>query len=518
MTGKAYRSLTFKTAKSEGTEFRTAELNDQEHLIVPVIAIVEGVLWASNSPQPELALASEFGKFPAAWDGRPILLGHPKNAAGEGVSANSPDVWDTVVLGQMFGTVLDGKKLKAEMWINTERADKDLVTRMQEGVVEVSTGLFTETESKTGIYNGEEYKGIWRNIMPDHLAILPEGVTGACSVEDGCGAPRNNKAKGARTMPCNCTKQTFQALMASAVPFTSELRGGERSDVTTRDALATALSSVDKDAWFYVAAVYEDHFVYGQYDPESGTVKTFDRGYSIKADGTVILAKDITEVRAETSYVPVSVSVQQGNQPKGAEMSNQPNQAAQEAQRQAEAAQAEADKKSLASIKENAEKARAWLKANVDKGEEAIAGKTDVEVIILEAYHRGVGTRKPAENQQQQQPSEKTAEQKAADEIARRNAEAAAQPAARALAYYEQRKANLVKALSGKTAMTDDELKSLEPAMLEKLAATFGGKVAEEAAVNFAGAAPNNLSQQQGQDKEPNYTPPALAFPPKKAA
>jgi hypothetical protein len=40
-------------------------------------------------------------------------------------------------------------------------------------------------EDTEGVFNGQEFAGIWRNVIPDHLAILPEGVIGACSVADG---------------------------------------------------------------------------------------------------------------------------------------------------------------------------------------------------------------------------------------------------------------------------------------------------------------------------------------------
>ena len=43
---------------------RTDTFMDQEHMVVPVIALVEGVVHASNSPVPELALASEFARHP----------------------------------------------------------------------------------------------------------------------------------------------------------------------------------------------------------------------------------------------------------------------------------------------------------------------------------------------------------------------------------------------------------------------------------------------------------------------
>ncbi len=58
--------------------------------------------------------------------------------------------------------------------------------------MEVSTGLFSEIEAKPGIFKGRHYKGVVRNLRPDHLAILPDSI-GACSIADGAGLMRNSR-------------------------------------------------------------------------------------------------------------------------------------------------------------------------------------------------------------------------------------------------------------------------------------------------------------------------------------
>jgi len=56
-------------------------------------------------------------------------------------------------------------------------------------------------------FRGERFTEIDRRIIPDHLALLTE-EQGACSWEDGCGAPRLNNKKKENTMK---TLQTFKA-------------------------------------------------------------------------------------------------------------------------------------------------------------------------------------------------------------------------------------------------------------------------------------------------------------------
>lgn len=189
-------------AEPDVQNIRTAQLFDQAHTVIPAVVLVEGVLWPANAPAPELALAEEFGRFPDGWNGRPVVFDHPR-VDGLAVSASSPDVLEVNSFGQLFNTRLDGTKLKTEIWINNARVQRmsedarevidDLLSG--KGMAEVSTGLFTMNEMVKGTYKGQEYEAVWRNIVPDHLAVLPKGIKGACSVEDGCGAPRMNAMK-----------------------------------------------------------------------------------------------------------------------------------------------------------------------------------------------------------------------------------------------------------------------------------------------------------------------------------
>lgn len=185
----------------EPADVRVEKMQDKEYLVAPVIALVEGVLSGQNSDVPELALAEVFGARLAGWNGRPVVMSHPQLSDGTFVSANSPDIQDEWTFGQIFDALVEDNKLKVEAWIDVGRAGDlggdfaDTVERLQSGeIVEVSVGVFVLLEETSGIYDGEEYGAVWLDITPDHLALLPEGVLGACSNEDGCGTPRVNKA------------------------------------------------------------------------------------------------------------------------------------------------------------------------------------------------------------------------------------------------------------------------------------------------------------------------------------
>ncbi len=192
------RGIALRVQQDDEVEIRTEQLFGQDHLVVPVVALVQGVLQGMSAENPELALAEEFGRFPQGWDGRPLVMNHPV-INNQPVSANSPTVLEAYAFGQIFNSKVAEGRLKVEAWINLARVEEmggevaDLVTRINDGkVIEVSTGLFTGVEERSGKFNGKQYVGIWRNIVPDHLAFLSEGSVGACSVADGCGTPRVN--------------------------------------------------------------------------------------------------------------------------------------------------------------------------------------------------------------------------------------------------------------------------------------------------------------------------------------
>ncbi|MEB3025877.1 DUF2213 domain-containing protein, partial [Parvimonas sp. M13] len=141
---------------------------------------------------------SEFGKFPASWDGRPVMMNHP-NIGGMWVSASIHSVLETYQIGFLANTKLDDTKLKTEAWLDKDMIDAiggdatETYQRVLDGeMVDVSVGAFIDIVEGAGIHNGKNYAGSWANVVPDHLAFLSAGVQGACTVEAGCGAPRIN--------------------------------------------------------------------------------------------------------------------------------------------------------------------------------------------------------------------------------------------------------------------------------------------------------------------------------------
>jgi hypothetical protein len=285
-----HKHMSFRAAV--GGELRTAEFHGQQHLVVPVVALVEGVIQASTADTPELVLASEFGHTPDAWNGRPVVLDHPD---GGKTSANSPEVLDRVGLGTTFHARMDGKRLLLEAWLDLNASAEGASTmlqRLQAGeLVEVSVGVFVDSKPVQGVFNGTPYQGVWENVVPDHVAFLSEGAKGACSIEMGCGAPRTAAAGGAMTT----LKEKISALL-------EKFRGAEGpSDNDLRRALHDALFAVEPGFLGIEAVFPEDALVVYAVAP-TGELQFFRRAFTSQADGTVTLAKKAEEVKMTTKF------------------------------------------------------------------------------------------------------------------------------------------------------------------------------------------------------------------------
>ncbi len=315
------------TLRARIAETRTETFRGKEHLVIPVVALVEGVMQAVNSPVPEFVSAEVIGQAPQLWNGRAVLVNHPE-VDGELVSANRPDVLEEEQIGSIFNSEEEEGKLSLEAWIDLERAAEvggttaETVDRIASGdTIEVSIGAFVDVKDEEGEFEGAAFEGVWTAISPDHLALLEEGKIGACSVAAGCGT--NRMAEGA--CPCGPGCACQRAAEEEAMPFMERLkkllatvsegaeiralkaaaglRLSEISDEDRRTMIEGALSEEGSDEDFIFAiAVFETFVVY------HSDGKLFKRSFSIEDERNVSLGDDTIEVVAKTSFVPVEES------------------------------------------------------------------------------------------------------------------------------------------------------------------------------------------------------------------
>ena len=170
-----------------------------ETLNFPVKALREQILDCVNClPGGEFVPASEIRKVLNEWNGKPITIDHPRDTRGRLEFANrDPEFLESVKVG----VITNARWINGFLWVDAH-LDRVLAATTVEGRgiigallgggpdVEISTGYGMELEFRSGSFEGQRFHFAQSDIQPDHLALLPVGMAGACSIEDGCGAAR----------------------------------------------------------------------------------------------------------------------------------------------------------------------------------------------------------------------------------------------------------------------------------------------------------------------------------------
>jgi hypothetical protein len=305
------------TGAAAGAELRAATFEGREHVVVPVIALLgDVVVRPLGSAGPEFVPAAELASAPGGWNGRPVVPDHP-----EGGTANEPHTLERQAFGRLFGTRFEGGKLRTEAWLDPERAAKvgaeaqRVIDRCRAGeTVEVSVGAWVVAEKRSGTApDGTPYDYVWHDVVPDHLAMLPEGTTGACSISMGCGAPR--AAKGVE-MPEAKDEKPRGILSRFLQSF--GLRGAAEddgvSDRELRDALASALRTVEP-GFDWIEEVFPDAGVVIYTALTDRKVLWFRRTFSKNEAGEVTLNDDRSQVEPILRYEPVKAAEAEPEKP-----------------------------------------------------------------------------------------------------------------------------------------------------------------------------------------------------------
>ena len=253
-------------------------LEGRAHIVVPMVMALEGVL---NGSQGAMYYpADELKNSCSVWNHKPVVVYHPTDKDGDGITACDPDVLTNRKIGVILNTRFEDNKLKADAWIEPDRV-KLIDNRIMEALdknemIELSTGLEVQIENTAGEFNNIPYVGIVRNFKPDHLAVLPD-KEGACSINDGAGFLRNQVDKDKK-------KKKDEVIVVD----------NEMSHGTLRDLLWQLLNQVDEDAW--IEDVFDNFFVY------MSDGKFWKYSYLEQEPGVVVLVGSPEQVVRVTEY------------------------------------------------------------------------------------------------------------------------------------------------------------------------------------------------------------------------
>ncbi len=290
-------TLIIHSQQTENYEIKTKTYQGKKHLVVPVVMMVEGV--HNGSHGKIFHKAEELGKFIESWNGIPIVIQHPEKD-GKFISANSPEVLELQKVGRTFNTRLENKKLIADAWLEEEKL-KETSMKAYKAIkkyepLDVSTGIFNDEIEEIGSYSGEDYEAIASNYRPDHLALLPGGQ-GACSWADGCGIRANSINMDTKKMIQSLQSSGF--IVSEIVNNMGEAFQGFKERI---DSLSSKLREKNKQGTYcYLEEVYPGHIVYSE-SGEMGS-KLYKQNYQVNTSGVVELTGDPVEVHKKVEYI-----------------------------------------------------------------------------------------------------------------------------------------------------------------------------------------------------------------------
>ena len=295
--------FTFLANISLTPEARRAEIDGIEHLVVPAVAVKEGVL--NNILYP----AAKLQNMVEGWNGVPVPIRHPMGENGP-ITANSPEVEASQNIGKFYNVQWnpDIAGIVGELWLNIEKAERlgygEVIESLEGGeMMEISTGLLADTTEQSGEFESVPYTNVIDDIRPDHLALLPDDI-GACSIEQGCGAMRLNQEDCTCGGTCgNCSTPKLNWWQRIRNLFIKP-KVNQASHDSIRSKIRSLLierhGGENADPWPFIVDVYDNFFIY-ELGPE-----LWREEYHLENDGNeVALHGEPEAVQVEVQYVPV---------------------------------------------------------------------------------------------------------------------------------------------------------------------------------------------------------------------
>lgn len=246
---------------------------DDHYVIKNVVPLVDDVVMNSG-----LYPADEIKKSYDGLNGNPAPYNHPQ-VDGAYVSAHNIRAVNQYHVGSWIENAShDGGKVLVDLKINkviAERSEKgqELLSRVKslmdnaDGAepIHVSTGLLLNREQATGASKGKKYSWIARNMEWDHLAILPPGIPGAGTPDDGVGIFATNSGDVERItvnlaesqQPDDSADHLNKSWLSKLVKYMVNRSDLSFSDITDQ-IRRLVQKDIGEDSWPYIVAVYDD--------------------------------------------------------------------------------------------------------------------------------------------------------------------------------------------------------------------------------------------------------------------
>ena len=256
--------------------------------------------------------ADQLAKAAPTLEGKPAPAGHPKNGAGQYISALNGEA----LLNSYAGAVCknarhEGGRTLVDVVINEAQAKASepgakLIERLDAALngtsvepIHVSTGLVAEMVAANGESRGKKYTRVATNIQYDHLAILLN-ERGAGTPDDGVGMWLNSAGEPEEVENAEFDPAPADRRFEGLTGWIRKLLGNssELSFDQIREGLYKALP---ENAW--VMEVFDRYAIWSDRDN-----RMWRQSYAVDAEGSVAFVGDAVEVTRRVKYEEISTN------------------------------------------------------------------------------------------------------------------------------------------------------------------------------------------------------------------
>lgn len=304
MTSKRVHILSVVNAGNVSKDGNTYTIRD-------VVGAVDDIVMNSRLyPADQLKAAA------ATLEGKPAPAGHPKNSAGQAISALNGEALASAWIGSYVRNARhEAGRTIADVVVNEAqaRAHQDgakLIERLDAAIagnnaepIHVSTGLMMDPIIANGESRGKKYSSIVTNIRYDHLAILLN-EQGAATPDQGVGMFLNSAGEAEQVEEVIINTEPEDLRTRGLLGWIKRLIGNESemSFYEVTDKLQTALPH---GSW--IREVYSKRAIYAM-ERQGGESAYFQQDYAIDSSGSVSLLGSPVEVTRRVEYKPVETN------------------------------------------------------------------------------------------------------------------------------------------------------------------------------------------------------------------
>lgn len=241
---------------------------------------------------------------------KPAPAGHPKNAAGQYISATNGAALASAWIGSYCVNARhEGGRTLVDVVVNEAQAKAapagaKLVDRLDAAIsganaqpIHVSTGLNCDIVNAAGESRGKKYERIATNIRYDHLAILVDGQ-GAATPAEGVGMFLNSAGQTEEVEAITVNTEPEDRRTAGLLLWIRKLVGNG-TEVSFDQITSGLYALMPEGCW--IREVFDRYCVWTDRDG-----KLWKQDYAVSSAGSVAFSSDPVEVTRKVEYQPVT--------------------------------------------------------------------------------------------------------------------------------------------------------------------------------------------------------------------